>query len=87
MHWKCTLAGLAMAIALAPPAAADSVTEIENARAKERQGRYLNHRDREQLRRWGGSSDYGRYAYRPYADGYYDGYGYGPGVSIFVCPY
>jgi hypothetical protein len=88
MHWKCALAGIAMAIALAPtPASADSVTEIENARAKERSGLYLNGRDREQLRRWGGSSDYGRYAYRPYDDGYYGGYYYAPGVSIYVDPY
>jgi hypothetical protein len=66
MDWKCALAGVAMAIALTPTSAsADSVTEIENARAKERQGAYLNRRDREQLRRWGGNSDYGRYDYRP----------------------
>jgi len=54
MHWKCALAGVAFAIALAPTSvSADSVTEIENARAKERSGLYLNGRDREQLRRWG----------------------------------
>ena len=88
MNWKCTLAGIAMAVALAPISAlADSVTEIENARAKERSGLYLNGRDREQLQRWGGNSDYGRYAYGPYDDGYYDGYDYEPGVSIYVDPY
>ncbi|MTD93521.1 hypothetical protein GIW81_04130 [Hyphomicrobium sp. xq] len=92
MDWKCALAGVAMAIALAPTAAsADSVSEIENARAKERSGLYLNDRDREQLRRWGGNSDYGRYAYRAYDDGHYDGYyggySYGPGVRIYVGPY
>lgn len=94
MNWKCALAGLAMAVALAPTSAsADSASEIENARAKERSGLYLNGRDREQLRRWGGNSDYGaRYAYGPYAygpydDGYYGGYDYEPGVSIYVDPY
>jgi hypothetical protein len=88
MDWKCALAGVAMAIALTPTSAsADSVTEIENARAKERQGAYLNRRDREQLRRWGGNSDYGRYDYRPYDNGYYGSYDYGPGVSIYVDPY
>ena len=90
MHWKCALAGVAMAIALTPTSAsADSVTEIENARAKERSGLYLNGRDREQLRRWGGNSDYGRYAYRAYDDGYYADYNYDyePGVSIYVDPY
>ena len=50
-------------------------------------------RDREHLRRWGGDSDYGaRYAYGPYAygpydDGYYGGYDYEPGVSVYVDPY
>ena len=45
----------------------------------------------EQLRRWGGNSDYGRYADRAYDDGYDDGYDadydYAPGVSIYVDPY
>ena len=88
MNWKCALAGVAMAITLAPMSAvADSASEIENARAKERSGLYLNGRDHEHLRRWGGNSDYGRHAYRPYDDDYYDGYNYGPGVSIYVDPY
>lgn len=92
MDWKCALAGIAMAIALDPTSAsADSVTEIENARAKERSGLYLNGRDREQLRRWGGNGDYGHYAYRAYDDGYDDGYygdyDYAPGVGIYVDPY
>ena len=89
MNWKCALAGIAIAVAVAPTSAlADSASEIENARAKERQGLYLNDRDREHLRRWGGNSDYGRYAYVPYEDGYYDdGYDYEPGVSVYVDPY
>jgi hypothetical protein len=93
MNWKCALAGVALAVALTPMAAlADSASEIENARGKERQGLYLNDRDREHLRRWGGNSDYGRYAYGPYAygaygDGYYDGYDDEPDVSVYVDPY
>jgi hypothetical protein len=88
MNWKCALAGVTAAIALAPmSASADSASEVENARAKERQGLYLNARDHEHLRRWGGNSDYGRYPYRPYDDGYYRGYDYAPGVSIYVDPY
>jgi hypothetical protein len=88
MNWKCALAGVAMAVALAPTSAsADSASEIENARAKERSGLYLNDRDREHLQRWGGDSDYGRYAYGPYDDGYYGDYDDEPDVSIYVDPY
>ena len=92
MNWKCALAGVAVAL-VPTSASADSASEIENARAKERSGLYLNDRDREHLRRWGGDSDYGaRYAYGPYAygpydDGYFGGYDYEPGVSVYVDPY
>jgi hypothetical protein len=81
-----------MAVVLAPAIAqADSITAVENARAKERQGAYLTRQDREQLRRYGGNDDYG-YSYGPYGyDGGYDGgyyaddhYDNGPGVGIYL---
>lgn len=80
--------GAASIVALAAPMAqADSISGVVSARAKERQGRYLNRSDREQLRRYGGNEDYGwRGPYRDYDYGYYDDYGYGPGVSVYVGP-
>jgi hypothetical protein len=65
----------------APVAEAQSVSDVEGARMKERQGRHLNRMDREQLRRYGGNDDYG-YRYRGDAYGPYDG----PGVSVYVGP-
>lgn len=63
---------------------ADSIGDVEGARAKERQGRYLNGMDREQLRRHGGNDDYGwRSGYR---DGYYDDAGSYGGASVYVGP-
>jgi hypothetical protein len=72
-------------LALLPSAGwADSVSSVENARAKERQGRWLNSEDREQLRRWGGNDD-GRYdGYVPYSYGYYD---YGPRYRYYRYPH
>ncbi len=68
-----------------PIAQADSIGEVEGARAKERQGRYLNRGDREQLRRYGGNDDYGwRGRYRDRDYGYYDDGG--PGVGVYVGP-
>ncbi len=92
MRWTHIIAGAAMAATLAPAfAQAQSVSAVENARAKERQGTYLSPRDRDNLRRYGGNDDYGpRYGYGPYYGGAYyggyydDGYGYGPGVSIYL---
>jgi hypothetical protein len=98
MKLKCALVGTAMAMLLAPSMAqADSIGSVENARAKERQGAYLSHEDRDQLRRYGGNDDYGPfygdgYGYGTYGYGgdYYDddgdGYGYGPGVGIYIGP-
>jgi hypothetical protein len=78
MNWKCALAGAAIAMALTPTvASADAIGSIENARAKDRQGRYLSSHDREQLRMWGGGES-GRYYDRPYAYRYYN-YGYDDG--------
>jgi hypothetical protein len=85
MKWKYILASAAMAFLLAPSASwADSISTVEGARAKERQGRWLNRQDREQLRRWGGNDDYRGYGYRPYYDGYY---GRGPSVRFYSYPY
>jgi len=96
MKWKCAIAGIAMAMVLAPAMAqADSsIGAVEGARAKERQGAYLSPQDRDNLRRYGSNDDYGYggYGYGPYASGgaYYDDDGYdydgGPGVSIYVGP-
>ncbi|HVZ04473.1 hypothetical protein [Hyphomicrobium sp.] len=77
-------AALILAIAAPVVAQADSISGVESARAKERQGRYLNRHDREQLRRYGGNDDGYRYGYRDY--GYYDDYYGGPGVSVYVGP-
>lgn len=78
------LAGLVAALGVAltaPIAQADTISDVEGARMKERQGRYLTRLDREYLRRYGGNDDYGYYwrgdDYAPY---------YRPGVSIYVGP-
>jgi hypothetical protein len=85
MKWNLAAAASAALIVafVTPVAQADSISGVEGARAKERQGRYLNRHDREQLRRYGGNADYGwRGRYRDYDYGYYDG----PGVSVYVGP-
>lgn len=87
MNFKLAVACAAMAFVLTPPAAeAQSVSDVEGARAKERQGRHLTRQDREQLRRYGGNDDYGpRYSYRRYGyGGYYgDAYGYEPSYRSY----
>jgi hypothetical protein len=82
-----TLAALAAAGFLslgAVAAQADSISDVENARAKDRAGYGLSRQDREKLRRYGGNDDYGyRGGYSDY--GYYDR-PYGGGVSVYVGP-
>jgi len=80
------IGAVSLAAFVAPTVQADSISGVEGARAKERQGRYLNRGDREQLRRYGGNDDYGwRGRYRTYDDeSYYDDGG--PGVSVYVGP-
>lgn len=56
-------------VAVAPPAGADSIHELENARAKDRAGRWLSDRDIELLDRYGDN-----YGTRPYYHGYYEFY-------------
>lgn len=83
-----SLAAIAAAATLvigATAAHADSISDVENARAKDRAGYGLTRQDREKLRRYGGNDDYG------YGGGYRDyGYGYdgpyGGGVSVYVGP-
>ncbi len=88
MMFKCLIASAAMAVALAPSmAAADTIESVEGARAKERQGRWLDSQDREQLRRWGGNDDYARYRYGRYDRGYGDGYDHGPIYYYRAYPY
>ncbi len=60
-------------VAAGAPASADSISDVEGARAYERQGAYLTRQDREKLRRYGGNDD-GFYSGR---HGYEYGYGYG----------
>lgn len=99
MKRTSSIAGAAMALVLAPAVAqADSISAVEGARAKERQGAYLSRQDADSLRRYGGNDDYGYRSsygysggYGPYVysgSSYYDDddYGYGPGVSIYVGP-
>lgn len=88
MRCKMLVAGAALlAISFAPTAAsADTVESVEGARAKERQGRWLDRQDREQLRRWGGNDDYGRYGYSRYERRPY-GYDHGPVYYYRAYPY
>lgn len=87
MTWKCAIAGAILAVALMPaPGSADTVESVEGARAKERQGRWLDRQDRDQLRRWGGNDDYGRYNYVPYERRYSD-YDHGPIYYYRAYPY
>lgn len=84
-----TNAILAVAItsvfAVVAPASANSISSVENARAKERAGYYLNDEDVGNLRRYGAQSERGgRYGYGDDYDD--DGYGpdYGPGVGVYI---
>ncbi|HML28127.1 MAG TPA: hypothetical protein PKE16_04680 [Hyphomicrobium sp.] len=87
MKWAAIIGAVSIAAFAAPTVQADSIGGVEGARAKERQGRYLNRIDREHLRHYGGNDDYGwRGRYRDYDYGYYDDYDDGPGVSVYVGP-
>lgn len=70
-----------MAALATPPAMADSLSGVEGARMKERQGRHLNRQDREKLNRYGRNDDYG-YRGGGYGYNYYDG----PSVGIYIGP-
>lgn len=75
-----TIAG---AFGLSPPVAANSISSVENARAKERAGYYLNDEDVGNLRRYGAQSDRGGgfgYGYDD-DDDYLDD---GPGVGVYI---
>lgn len=88
MRFTRTIA-VAAALMLTPAVAqANSISDVEGARAKERQGAYLTGQEVEQLRRHGGNDDYG-YSYGPYTygdtyygDTYDSGYDYGPVVEF-----
>jgi hypothetical protein len=66
---------------VASVAQADTIADVEGARARERAGYYLNQQDRENLRRYGGNADY---RYRYYRD--FDYGRYGPGMRIYIGP-
>ena len=86
-HTMCILAALATVTAFAPTVAvADSISQVEGARAAERAGRGLTRQDVEKLNRYGGNDDgfYSGYGY-----GYGPGYGYtggygGPSVGVTI---
>jgi hypothetical protein len=93
MTWKLASAVLtAFVAATATSAMADSISEVEGARAHERSGHHLSRQDREKLRWWGRSSDGpydDRYDYgyeRGYRYGYADPYYGGGGVSVYIGP-
>lgn len=71
---------IAAGLAAAVPAQADSIGDVEGARAHERQGGYLTRQERENLRRYGGNDD-GFYSGRRYY-----GYRSGPAVGITIDP-
>jgi hypothetical protein len=72
-------AAVLSALTVAVPASADSISDVEGARAHERQGSYLTRQEREKLRRYGGNDD-GFYSGRGY------GYRSGPPVGVYVGP-
>lgn len=79
-HLAAALGAVLVATLAQPPAQADSIAEVEGARAKDRQGAYLTRQEREKLRRYGRNDDYGYrggYGYR-----YYDR----PSIGIYVGP-
>jgi hypothetical protein len=96
MKCKCAIAAMAAAMVLVPALAqADgSLSGVESARAKDRQGSYLSAQDRDNLRRYGSNDDYGYGGYggygyngpNVYGGTYYDDgyYGYGPSVGIYI---
>lgn len=80
MTMKYLISAAVLAVALIPaPASADTVESVEGARAKDRQGRWLNAQEREQLRRWGDNDDIRYYRYAPYYDE--DRYEYAPAIA------
>lgn len=70
-----------MALTAAPAAQADTIADVEGARAQDRQGFHLDREQRENLRRYGRNDDYG-YRRGGYGYGSYDG----PSVGIYVGP-
>ncbi|OYW53994.1 MAG: hypothetical protein B7Y80_00750 [Hyphomicrobium sp. 32-62-53] len=77
-------AAVLSALTLSVPAKADSISDVEGARAHERQGSHLTRQEREKLRRYGGNDDGYYSGRRGYGYGY--GYGGGPSVGIYVGP-
>ena len=70
-----SLAGIGAAMLLAAgPAAADTIFDVEHARAQARAGRYLTDQDVDMLNRWGDLSGSPRYYYPAWPGQYYDPY-------------
>ena len=88
MRRTIIIAAAALAAATVPVTSfADTIESVEGARAKDRQGRWLDRQDREQLRRWGSNDDYGRYTNRRFERGNYSGYDHGPVYYYRAYPY
>ena len=79
-----TLASVVMA-AGAPSVMAQSISDVEEARASERSGRWLTDRDVDALRAYGGNDD--RYISRGYVDRAYDSVYVGPAVRRYANPW
>jgi hypothetical protein len=78
------VAVVAIAASLSGPAArADSIAEVEGARAHERSGHGLTRLEIEKLRRYGGNDDGYYSGYGAYDD---DGFDDGPAVGVIIGP-
>ena len=82
-NWAAAASAALIFAFVAPIAQADSISSVENARAKDRAGYHLNRQDREKLHRYGRNDDYG-YGYR--GRGYYEDFYDGPGIGVYVGP-
>ena len=68
-----SLAGIGAAMLLAAgPAVADTIFDVEHARAQARAGRYLTDQDVDMLNRWGDLSGTPRYYYPAWPEVYYE---------------
>lgn len=85
--WTGFAGAAALLLSGAGATQADSIGEVEGARAKDRAGYYTSRQDREKLRRYGRNDDHRGYGYRDshYGDNYDDDYG-GGGASIYIGP-
>jgi hypothetical protein len=79
--WIAAASAALVVAFIAPVVQADTIADVEGARAKERAGYYLNRQDRENLRRYGGNADYRDRYVRDFDYGRY-----GPGIRVYIGP-